>query len=66
MPKKIISPDTILRKYGIYQIAVMKKYSEKVLSIYTFDLPFIENNLLKLITMLLNPPSQSPFDEQNT
>lgn len=44
----------------------MKKYSEKVLFIYSFDLPFMENNLLKLIAMLLNPPSQSPFDEQNT
>jgi len=45
----------------------MKKYSEKVLFIYSFDLLFLkENNLLKLIAMLLNPPSQSPFDEQNT
>jgi len=44
----------------------MKKYSEKILFIYSFDLPFMENNLLKLIAMLLNPPSQSPFDEQNT
>ena len=64
--KKNSFPGYYLKKYGIYQIAVMKKYSEKVLSIYTFDFPFMENNLLKLIAMLLNPPSQSPFDEQNT
>ena len=36
------------------------------MSISTFDLSLKENDLLKLIVMLLNPPSQSPFDEQNT